>query len=69
LIDLFQIVHKWTPCHREALKRSHVDKTIVLLKIGDRYVPIVETAVNVVLDNKVEMTNNFFFVVTDAADK
>ena len=42
-----KIVHKWTPCHREALKRSHVDKTIVLLKIGDRYVPIVETAVQV----------------------
>ena len=35
----FQIVHKWTPCHREALKRSHVDKTIVLLKIGDGSCP------------------------------
>ncbi len=44
---LLQIVHKWTPCHREALKRSHVDKTIVLIKIGERYVPIVETAVQV----------------------
>ena len=43
----FQIVHKWTPCHREALKRSHVDKTIVLLKIGDRFVPIVENAVQI----------------------
>jgi len=37
-------VHKWVPCHREPLRRSHVDKTIVLLKIGERYVPIVESA-------------------------
>ncbi|XP_040571962.1 pecanex-like protein 1 [Lepeophtheirus salmonis] len=39
------VVHKWSPCHREPLRRSHVDKTIVLLKIEDRYVPIVESAV------------------------
>ena len=45
---LFQIVHKWSPCHREVLKRSHVDKTILLLQIGNRYVPIVETAVKMV---------------------
>merc|ERR1712029_558491 len=42
------IVHKWSPCHREVLKRSHVDKTILLLQIGNRYVPIVETAVKMV---------------------
>ena len=42
---MLQMVHKWSPCHRELLFRSHVDKTIVLLKIGERYVPIVETAV------------------------
>ena len=55
----FQIVHKWTPCHREALKRSHVDKTIVLLKIGDRFVPIVESAVQIVVDsNKEEAANS-----------
>ncbi len=39
------MVHRWIPCHREPLKRSHVDKTIVLLKIGERYVPIVEAAI------------------------
>ncbi len=38
------VVHRWTPCHRETLRRSHVDKTIVLIKIGERYVPIVEAA-------------------------
>ena len=42
-----QIVHKWVPCHREVLKRSHVDKTILLLKIDTRYVPIVESAVKI----------------------
>ena len=41
-------MHKWSPCHREVLKRSHVDKTILLLQIGNRYVPIVETAVKMV---------------------
>merc|ERR1712038_661896 len=41
------IVHKWVPCHREVLKRSHVDKTILLLKIDTRYVPIVESAVKI----------------------
>ena len=39
------MVHKWSPCHREAVKRSHVDRTIVLLKIGERYVPVVDSAV------------------------
>lgn len=38
-------IHRWIPCHRETAKRSHVDKTIALLKIGERYVPIVETAI------------------------
>lgn len=43
------VVHKWVPCHRESLKRSHVDKTILLLEIGERFVPIVETAVKYVM--------------------
>ena len=42
----------WVPCHREAIFRSHVDKTIVLLKLGERYVPIVESAVKYVEANK-----------------
>lgn len=44
------MVHKWSPCHREPVKRSHVDKAIVLLKIDEKYVPIVETAVCYILD-------------------
>ena len=47
---MLQMVHKWSPCHRELLFRSHVDKTIVLLKIGERFVPIVETAIEYLED-------------------
>ena len=39
------IVHRWVPCHRDPFNRSHTDKTILLLKIGDRYVPVAEHAV------------------------
>lgn len=48
---LLQIVHRWIPCHRETAKRSHVDKTIALLQIGERYVPIVEAAIKVVTED------------------
>merc|ERR1711915_890018 len=34
-----------TPCHRDPLNRSHTDKTILLLRLGERYVPIAEQAV------------------------
>ncbi|XP_014279000.1 pecanex-like protein 1 isoform X1 [Halyomorpha halys] len=40
-----QVVHKWVPCHREITKRSHVDRTILLVKIDERYVPIAESGV------------------------
>lgn len=39
------VVHKWTPCHREQGRRSHVDKTILLVNIHDRFVPIAEQGV------------------------
>ena len=39
------------------LKRSHVDKTILLLKIENRYVPIVESAVKII-DPEAEEANN-----------
>lgn len=37
------VVHRWIPCHRDSGRRSHIDKTIILVQIGDRYVPIAET--------------------------
>uniref|UniRef100_T1IPX1 Pecanex-like protein n=1 Tax=Strigamia maritima TaxID=126957 RepID=T1IPX1_STRMM len=39
------IVHRWVPCHRDIGRRSHVDRTIVLVKIDDKYVPIAEGGV------------------------
>lgn len=41
----FQVVHQWVPNHRDLSKRSHVDKTILLIKIDERYVPIAEAGV------------------------
>lgn len=39
------VVHRWQPCHRDITQRSHVDRTILLVKIDDRYVPIAESGV------------------------
>ncbi|KAF5299608.1 hypothetical protein FQA39_LY11523 [Lamprigera yunnana] len=40
-----QVVHRWSPCHRDPNRRSHVDRTILLIKIDDKYVPIAESGV------------------------
>ncbi|GBP53300.1 Pecanex-like protein 1 [Eumeta japonica] len=39
------VVHKWTPNHRDPKLRSHVDKSILLVQIEDKYVPISENCV------------------------
>lgn len=39
------VVHRWEPCHRETMKRSHVDKVILLVQISDKFVPIAEAGV------------------------
>ncbi|CAG7729415.1 unnamed protein product, partial [Allacma fusca] len=39
------VVHKWVPAHRDPKCRSITDKTILLLKIEDKFVPIAETGV------------------------
>lgn len=39
------VVHKWVPCHRDTLKRSHIHKVIYLVQISDKYVPISEQGV------------------------
>ncbi|KAJ9585807.1 hypothetical protein L9F63_002398, partial [Diploptera punctata] len=38
-----QVVHRWVPSHRDPNRRSHVDRTILLVKIDDKYVPIAES--------------------------
>jgi len=40
-----QVVHRWTPSNPLPLHRSHIDRTILLLKLDDKYVPIAESAV------------------------
>lgn len=40
-----QVVHKWIPNHRDPNRRSNVDRTILLIKIEDKYVPISESGV------------------------
>ncbi|KAK9870316.1 hypothetical protein WA026_006402 [Henosepilachna vigintioctopunctata] len=46
------VVHKWTPGHKDPSRRSHVDKTILLVQIEDKFIPIAEQGVQVV---KVEL--------------
>ncbi|XP_077476750.1 pecanex-like protein 1 [Stigmatopora argus] len=39
------VIHRWVPCSREPANRSHVDKTILLVQVDDKLVPIIETGV------------------------
>lgn len=41
-----EVVHEWRPFHKEAVKRSHIDKVLVLLKMSnDCYVLICEQGI------------------------
>lgn len=33
------------PCSRDPVSRSHIDKTILLVQVDDKLVPIIETGV------------------------
>ncbi|XP_077394460.1 pecanex-like protein 1 isoform X2 [Festucalex cinctus] len=39
------VIHRWVPCSREPANRSHIDKTILLVQVDDKLVPIAETGV------------------------
>lgn len=39
------LVHRWTPCHKDPVKRSHTDRNILLIKVDGRFVPMVESGV------------------------
>ncbi|XP_067098857.1 pecanex-like protein 1 isoform X2 [Osmerus mordax] len=39
------VIHRWVPCSREPAGRSHIDKTILLVQVEDKLVPIIETGV------------------------
>jgi len=36
------VAHRWTPSHKDTSRRSHSDKTIFLVQIDDKYVPVAE---------------------------
>ncbi|XP_036167519.1 pecanex-like protein 1 isoform X12 [Myotis myotis] len=39
------VIHRWVPCSRDPGTRSHIDKTVLLVQIDDKYVTVVETGV------------------------
>ncbi|XP_035387373.1 pecanex-like protein 1 [Electrophorus electricus] len=39
------VIHRWVPCSRDPVSRSHMDKTILLVQVEDKLVPILETGV------------------------
>ncbi|KAJ7988757.1 hypothetical protein DPEC_G00312530 [Dallia pectoralis] len=39
------VIHRWVPCSRDLASRSHIDKTILLVQVDDKLVPIIETGV------------------------
>ncbi|XP_051507379.1 pecanex-like protein 1 isoform X3 [Myxocyprinus asiaticus] len=39
------VVYRWVPCSRDPVSRSHIDKTILLVQVDDKLVPIIETGV------------------------
>ncbi|XP_016151080.1 pecanex-like protein 1 isoform X6 [Sinocyclocheilus grahami] len=39
------VVHRWVPCSRDPVSRSHIDKTILLVQVDDKLVPIIEMGV------------------------
>ena len=38
-----EIIHRWEPSHSDPMYRSHIDKPVLLLKIKENIVPIVES--------------------------
>ena len=42
------IVHAWLPRHRETVRRSPIDRILLLMQIGNRFVPLSELAVELV---------------------
>uniref|UniRef100_A0A673BXT4 Pecanex-like protein n=1 Tax=Sphaeramia orbicularis TaxID=375764 RepID=A0A673BXT4_9TELE len=39
------VIHRWVPCSRDPANRSHIDKTILLVQVDDKLVPVIETGV------------------------
>ncbi|XP_047591576.1 pecanex-like protein 1 isoform X7 [Lutra lutra] len=39
------VIHRWVPFSRDPGTRSHIDKTVLLVQIDDKYVTVIETGV------------------------
>ncbi|XP_060781112.1 pecanex-like protein 1 isoform X4 [Neoarius graeffei] len=39
------VIHRWMPCSRDPLSRSPIEKSILLVQVDDKLVPIIETGV------------------------
>ncbi|XP_014874915.1 pecanex-like protein 1 isoform X2 [Poecilia latipinna] len=39
------VIHRWLPCSRDPASRSHINKTILLVQVEDKLVPIIDTGV------------------------
>ncbi|XP_056283254.1 pecanex-like protein 1 [Pseudoliparis swirei] len=39
------VIHRWVPCTRDPAHLSHMDRTILLVQVEDKLVPILETGV------------------------
>ncbi|XP_028828856.1 pecanex-like protein 1 isoform X1 [Denticeps clupeoides] len=39
------VIHRWLPCSRDPVSRSHMDRTILLVQVEDKLIPIIETGV------------------------
>lgn len=39
------MIHRWIPSHKDPGRRSHVDRTILLVQIDDKFVPIADSGV------------------------
>lgn len=54
ILDWFnlKIVHKWIPGHRDPKCRSITEKTILLLKMDEKFVPIAESGVEAIVGSE-----------------
>ena len=42
------VVHRWVPYHKDPVRTCHIDRTILLVRIEDHYVPIAESGITTV---------------------
>ena len=65
------VVHYWAPRHRDVSRRSFNDRTIILVHIGERFVPMSDLAVEPIswCANKGEVRADFEAEEAEASSK